>query len=99
MVLVRELGAFAIGVAKSPSASVTAATRAMELFLDACKIARYSAAFGGTLHMSPAAVEFIRTWEVEQYRAKVSAASAADAVDSAGTTDTSATSASEVTKG
>jgi len=71
--LVRGIGAFAIAAAQSPSASATAASRAMELFLDACKVATYSAAFGGALHMTPQAVEFIRTWEVEQYRAKVAA--------------------------
>ncbi len=71
IVLVRDLGVFAIG--KASSGSATAATRAMELFLDACKIATYSAAFGGALHMTAQAVEFIRTWEVEQYRAKVAA--------------------------
>ena len=73
MVLVRGLGAFTVAATQSSSASTTAATRAMELFLDACKVAAYSAAFGGPLHMTRDAVDFIRTWEVEQYRAKIAA--------------------------
>lgn len=83
IVLVKDLGAFAISHAASGIASASAATRAMELFLDACKIATYSAAFGGALHMTPQAVEFIRTWEVEQYRAKIAASSSSTTTDTA----------------
>ena len=40
------------------------------LFLDACKIAEYSANFGGPLPMTDEMIDFITNWEVEAYRAK-----------------------------
>ncbi len=47
-----------------------AAETAMALFLDACAIAVYAESFGGALHMTEEKIEFIRSWEVERYRAK-----------------------------
>jgi len=67
IVAVRSLGVFAIG------ASPKAADLALALFSDAMKIARYSFSFGGPKHMATADVEFIKRWEVEQYRSSVAA--------------------------
>jgi rhamnose utilization protein RhaD (predicted bifunctional aldolase and dehydrogenase) len=68
IVLVHGLGAFAI--ASGPAAQ-SIAGKAMLLFVDACGVAAYAESFGGALHMSPAMVQFIRTWEVEKYRASM----------------------------
>jgi rhamnose utilization protein RhaD (predicted bifunctional aldolase and dehydrogenase) len=59
-------GAFAI------ASSAGAARTAMEFLVDACAVAAYSQSFGGALHMTRERIEFIRTWEVERYRAKTS---------------------------
>jgi len=72
IVLAKNIGAFAIGQGSRESA-VQAASRALELFADSCKVAVYSLAFGGPSPMSPESVAFIRNWEVEQYRASLSA--------------------------
>ena len=45
----------------------------MLLFLDTVAIAAYSESFGGPKFMSEEMIAFIRTWEVEQYRAQVAA--------------------------
>lgn len=71
IVLSPGLGAFAIG-SGGGERSRTAAGRAMALFLDSCRIARFARAFGGPRHMSEEAVAFIRNWEVEKYRSSVS---------------------------
>jgi len=71
IVLVKGLGAFAVAEA-SPAAG-TQVARALELFVDSCKVAVYAKAFGGSSFMSPEAVVFIRNWEVEKYRASLSA--------------------------
>ena len=42
------------------------------LMLDAIRVIRISAAFGGPKFMSKEKVNFINTWEVEKYRAKLS---------------------------
>jgi rhamnose utilization protein RhaD (predicted bifunctional aldolase and dehydrogenase) len=65
IVLVQGLGAFAV------AGSAAAAEKAMLLFVDACRVAAYAESFGGPSHMRPAMVQFIRTWEVEKYRASV----------------------------
>ena len=72
IVLAKNIGAFAIGQGSREEA-VHAASRALELFVDSCKVAVYSQAFGGPRPMSPESVAFIRNWEVEQYRASLSA--------------------------
>jgi len=53
----------------------SAAKRACELFGDAAKIAWYARSFGGVHPMQPADIEFIRSWEVEKYRASIAASS------------------------
>jgi rhamnose utilization protein RhaD (predicted bifunctional aldolase and dehydrogenase) len=68
VVVVAGLGAFALG----PTAA--AAETALALFVDACAVAVYSESFGGPLHMAKARIDFIRTWEVERYRATTSLA-------------------------
>jgi len=72
IILAKNIGAFAIGQGSRESAA-QAASRALELFADSCKVAVYSLAFGGPSPMSPESVAFIRNWEVEQYRASLSA--------------------------
>jgi len=64
--IVAGTGAFAI------AATSSAAETAMAFLIDACAVAVYAESFGGTLHMDKERVEFIRTWEVERYRAKAS---------------------------
>jgi len=66
VVLTPGLGAFCLGT------SAKNAGQAHLLFLDAVKIAVASAAFGGPLFMTKAAIDFIRNWEVEAFRSKVS---------------------------
>lgn len=46
---------------------------AMDLFLNTVLIAIYAESFGGFLFMTEDQIDFIRNWEVEQYRAQVSA--------------------------
>lgn len=62
---VRDLGVFGIGGVDKT------AGLALELFTDAVKVAAYAEAFGGVRFMPPSHVDFINTWEVEQYRSKV----------------------------
>ncbi|MDR2070217.1 MAG: class II aldolase/adducin family protein [Treponema sp.] len=62
---VQGLGVFGIG------STDKAAGLALELFIDAVKVAAYTEAFGGVRFMSPDQIDFINTWEVEQYRSKV----------------------------
>ena len=66
VVLIPGLGAFCLGT------SAKSAGQAHLLFLDAAKIGVASAAFGGPLFMTTAAIDFIRNWEVEAFRSKVS---------------------------
>jgi rhamnose utilization protein RhaD (predicted bifunctional aldolase and dehydrogenase) len=64
---VQGIGIFAVGKTEKASAL------SMKLFLDAVRIARYATAFGGPRHMGLKDAEFIKKWEVEQYRASVAA--------------------------
>jgi len=64
--VVGGLGAFGLGASQPASAT------ALLLFADACKVAAYSEGFGGPLHMTREKIDFIRNWEVEKYRSKVS---------------------------
>jgi len=66
IVLVRDLGAFAL------AAKASVAETAMLFFIDACSIAVFAESFGGVSHMPKERVDFIRDWEVEHYRAKAS---------------------------
>jgi len=64
---VQGLGVFGLG------ATEKAALLALELFRDAIKVAVYSQSFGGPLFMTEDKIDFINNWEVERYRANVSA--------------------------
>lgn len=66
VVLAQGLGAFCLGT------SAKAADQAHLLFLDEVKIATWAPSFGGPLFMTKEHIDFIRNWEVESYRAKVS---------------------------
>ncbi len=66
IVALQGLGVF--GVAPEEKA----ARRAVLLLLDAVKIAVYSESFGGHQFMPQDQIDFIRNWEVEHYRKKVS---------------------------
>lgn len=59
VVLVEKLGAFAHS------------SRALTLFVDTIKVAVFTESFGGPLFMEQQYIDFIRDWEVENYRAKV----------------------------
>ncbi|MDD2231380.1 MAG: class II aldolase/adducin family protein [Sphaerochaetaceae bacterium] len=48
--------------------------KSASLFLDTMKVAAYTEPFGGPHFMDADQIDFIRHWEVESYRAKVSAA-------------------------
>ncbi len=50
----------------------TFSENALVLFLDTVQVAAYTESFGGHLFMADDQINFIRTWEVEKYRAKVS---------------------------
>ena len=67
IVAVQKLGVYALGTSKKM------ADAAMALFMDQCKVAASAASFGGSKPLSPKLLNFIRTWEVENYRQKVSA--------------------------
>jgi len=67
IVAVQGLGIFGVGAKKK------AALLALELFRDTIKVAAYSQSFGGPLFMTKDKIDFINNWEVERYRAKVSA--------------------------
>jgi len=65
---VKGLGVFGIGSLGNEKS----ARLAVELFRDAAKIAAYVESFGGPRYMTTDQIEFINTWEVEQYRSKIS---------------------------
>ncbi|MCE1196815.1 class II aldolase/adducin family protein [bacterium] len=73
VILAKGLGAFSVGggPGQTEAASAQAASRVLDLFADACKVATYTRAFGGPRFMTPEAVAFIRNWEVEKYRSSV----------------------------
>ena len=66
VVVVAGVGAYTF--ASSPGAAETA----MAFLKDACDVAVYAESFGGALHMAKERIDFIRTWEVERYRARAS---------------------------
>ncbi len=62
---VEKLGVFGCGSDDSR------ADTAIDLFMDAMKIAIYAESFGGGSFMPPEQTNFIRNWEVEQYRSTI----------------------------
>ena len=66
VVLAKGLGAWCLGNSEK------SAGQAHQLFLDEVKIAVATASFGGPEFMGKEFIDFIRNWEVEAYRAKVS---------------------------
>jgi rhamnose utilization protein RhaD (predicted bifunctional aldolase and dehydrogenase) len=65
IVAVRGVGVFGLCAGKK------AAELAILLFLDTLKVACYTESFGGGRFMSQDQIDFINTWEVEQYRSKI----------------------------
>lgn len=61
IVCVQDLGVFSLG------------PKPMPLFRDSVAISVYTESFGGPLFMDEPMIDFIRNWEVEKYRSKVSA--------------------------
>jgi NAD(P)-dependent dehydrogenase (short-subunit alcohol dehydrogenase family)/rhamnose utilization protein RhaD (predicted bifunctional aldolase and dehydrogenase) len=66
IICVEKLGVFAWGESKKN------ADIALSVFLDALKVAVLSRSFGGLSPLPPDQVEFIRNWEVEAFRKRVS---------------------------
>ena len=66
VIAVKRTGVFAIG--KKENASHIA----MLFFLNALKIAVYTESFGGYKFMDKGQIDFIKNWEVEKFRSKVS---------------------------
>ena len=66
IVCMGKLGVFAWGNSKRKS------DIALAVFLDAVKVAVYSRSFGGLRPLPPDQVEFIKNWEVEAFRKRVS---------------------------
>lgn len=71
VVFVKDVGMFTLGC-DNKSVDISQA-----VWFDAMKIAVYAKSFGGVRHMSPSLEDFIVNWEVESYRAKVSASAGA----------------------
>ncbi|MDR1950004.1 MAG: class II aldolase/adducin family protein [Spirochaetaceae bacterium] len=69
IVALQGAGLFGLG------ASEKGAKTALELFIDAVKIAVYAESFGGPRFMTRDQIDFINNWEVERYRSAVTAAS------------------------
>lgn len=65
VVAVRDLGVFGCGIGEK------AADNAVALFLDAVKIAVYARSFGGHQFLPSDQIDFLKNWEVEQYRSNV----------------------------
>lgn len=68
VVAVQGLGVFGCG------SSRRTAGQALQVYRDALKVAAYAESFGGLRPLPPVQAEFIRRWEVEAYRRRVSAA-------------------------
>jgi NAD(P)-dependent dehydrogenase (short-subunit alcohol dehydrogenase family)/rhamnose utilization protein RhaD (predicted bifunctional aldolase and dehydrogenase) len=52
-----------------------------DVVTDSCRIARFAGFFGGQHPMTPTQIRFIETWEVEQYRSKISLGGTTGRVD------------------
>ena len=66
VIAIKMTGVFALGDEEN-SSHVT-----MLFFLDAIKIAVYTESFGGYKFMNKGQIDFIKNWEVEKFRSKVS---------------------------
>ncbi|MDC7232924.1 MAG: class II aldolase/adducin family protein [Spirochaetales bacterium] len=66
LAVIKDLGAFAF------NSTATQNEKSRLLFLDDVKVAVYTASFGGYQFMPEDQINFIRNWEVEQYRASLS---------------------------
>ena len=75
VILIKGIGLVAVGDNAKNAGIIT------EVFCDAMKVACGAQAFGGHHGMEPAWVNFIDTWEVENYRRKVAAGAAAGRVE------------------
>ena len=53
----------------------------VDVVTDHCRIARFAESFGGQHPMTQRQIEFIESWEVEQYRSKISLGATAGRVD------------------
>ena len=52
-----------------------------DVVTDSCRIARFAVSFGGQHPMTQKQIDFIESWEVEQYRSKISLGGTAGRVD------------------
>ena len=75
VLLVRGIGLVAVGDNAKNAGIIT------EVFLDAMKVAFYAGSFGGAHGMEPSWIQFIDTWEVENYRRKVANTAAGGRVE------------------
>ena len=75
VILIKGIGLVAVGDNAKNAGIIT------EVFCDAMKVACGAQAFGGQHGMEPTWVNFIDTWEVENYRRKVAAGAAAGRVE------------------
>ena len=73
--LVRGIGLVAAGDNAAQCETI------LDVFEDAIKVAFYSAAFGGPHPMTPAQIEFIDNWEVENYRRRVAGSASVGRVE------------------
>lgn len=67
VVLIKGIGMVAIGENSVQTDTI------LDVFEDAMKISKLSESFGGQHFMTPAQIQFIDTWEVENYRRSVAA--------------------------
>jgi len=68
VILIKNVGLIAVGDNAKQCETI------LDVFEDAIKISFYSMSFGGPHFMTPEQIQFIDTWEVENYRRKVSSA-------------------------
>ena len=68
VILLQDYGVLAIGEHAKQCDTI------LDVFEDMMKISFYSESFGGQHFMTPEQIQFIDTWEVENYRRKVAAA-------------------------
>lgn len=66
-----ENGVPAKVIAVQNTAVFATSEAAMELFIDTVKVSVFTESFGGPRFMDDDQIQFIRTWEVEQYRSKM----------------------------
>jgi rhamnose utilization protein RhaD (predicted bifunctional aldolase and dehydrogenase) len=66
IVALKNTGVFTLGESRDSSKT------AMLLFIDALKISVYAESFGGAKFMNKEQIDFIKNWEVEKFRSKIS---------------------------